>query len=318
MLVLIPVYNDWDSLRVLVPRIVDVLARAGEPSSILLIDDGSSDPPPADLLADRPDARRATRVLTLRRNLGHQRAISVALAHVFEKETDPIIAVMDGDGEDNPDDLPRLLEKFRASGSTQIVFAKRARRVESLSFRLCYQVYKALHLLLIGHRVEVGNFSLIPRPALDRLVVSPETWSHYAAAVMKLRLPIAMVPTVRGTRIAGRSKMNFFSLVTHGLAAMSVFGDVIGARLLAAVSGLIVIAVALIGVVIGVRLGTGQAIPGWATYTIGLLVTTLIQLVMLAVVFAFLILASRQNASFLPIRDHGYYIAGVRALGDGR
>lgn len=316
MLVLIPTYNDWESVRVLVPRVVAELTRAGVEPRVLLVDDGSTEPQPQGLFAEEPAVRQATRVLALRRNLGHQRAISVAMAYVFDKESVPVIALMDGDGEDDPADLPRLLEKFRQEGGTRIVFAERTRRVESLTFRLFYQVYKLLHVLLTGQRVRVGNYSVIPRAALDRLVVAPETWSHYAAAVMKLRVPVAMVPTRRAPRIAGRSKMNFFSLVTHGLAAMSVFGDVIGARVLAAVSALIMLAVALIGAVIGVRLGTGHAIPGWATFTIGLLVTSLIQLIMLAVVFVFLILASRQNASFLPIRDYGYYIAGVRGAGE--
>ena len=68
---------------------------------------------------------------------------------------------------------------------------------------------------------------------------SSELWNHYAAAVLKTRLPYTSVPTIRGRRLQGDSRMGFVSLAVHGLSALSVFSDTLGVRLLvASVAGL--------------------------------------------------------------------------------
>ena len=168
-------------------------------------------------------------------------------------------------------------------------------------------------------KVRVGNFSVIPSPVLKRLVAVSDLWNHYAAAVYKARLPMVLVPTRRGTRLEGRSQMNLVALVVHGLSAMAVFGDRIGVRLLIVVSlGMVLAGGALIGVV-GIRLLTTLAIPGWATYVSGILLVMLTQMLLIVLVFAFVILAARDTASFIPGRDYIYLTNGVqRMYGDGR
>lgn len=305
--VIIPVYNDWDPLLQLVPRVHDALKdQPGLRVSLLVVDDGSDTRAPVQLTAGRADLA----VLRLKRNLGHQRAISVALAYLAEKVRPDFAAVIDGDGEDDPRDLPRLLERVSALSSPGAAFAERSRRAEGLVFKFFYLAYKILHLAATGCPVKFGNYSVINAGALSALSVAPETWSHYAAAAVKLRLAIVTVPTARLKRLSGSSKMNFFSLVAHGLGAMSVFGDIIGARALGAISALVIVVLALMAAVPAIRLGADLAVPGWATYSLGLLASTLLQLGMLAVVFAFLTLAGRQNSSFLPLRDYRYYIDG--------
>ena len=177
-------------------------------------------------------ALRRIDVLRLRRNLGHQRAIAVGLAYVEECLHADAVVVMDGDGEDDPADVPRLLERLDEEGHATIVFAERARRSESLVLRVFYSLFKLLHLLLTGKGVRVGNFSAIPRRRLTSLVVVAEIWNHYAAAVFRSRQPYCMIPTFRARRLCGTSSMNFVSLVTHGLSAISVYSDVVGVRLL--------------------------------------------------------------------------------------
>ena len=78
----------------------------------------------------------------------------------------------------------------------------------------------------------MGNFSIIPRPRLASLVVVSEMWNHYAAAAFKSRQPLCTVPTQRAKRLDGKSKMNFVNLVVHGLSAISVYGELVGIRLL--------------------------------------------------------------------------------------
>jgi hypothetical protein len=142
----------------------------------------------------------------------------------------------------------------------------------------------------------------------------PDLWNHYAASVFRARLPRRLVPLPRGRRLAGESKMNFVSLLIHGLSAMSVFSDQVSARLLTAAVSFAALAMALIGVTAGIRWFTDLAIPGWATFTVGLLLLLVVQLLSFATLFAFLIASRRSSVNFLLTRDAPYFILGKTAL----
>ena len=303
----IPVFNDWASARLLVEWLDRAVATMKIEASVLLVDDGSTD----DIwssLAQPLQALQKVEVLRLRRNVGHQRAIALGLTFVFAERTPRGVIVMDGDGEDSPDDVACLLERFEEQDEKRIIFAKRARRSEGLTFRLSYVLYKAVHRILTGRRVEVGNFSVIPLCLLSRLVAVSELWNHYAAAVYNSRLPFDMVPVPRANRLHGRSRMNFVALVTHGLSAISIFGSDVGVRLLAVTAGFMIATVAAMLTVFGIRAFTGLAIPGWATSAFGLLLVMLMNAVVLSLTYCFVILQSRASVGFLPLRDYRYYI----------
>jgi hypothetical protein len=210
--------------------------------------------------------------------------------------------------------VPRLLERLRSGGGRSIVFAERTRRSESLMFRVCYFLYRQLHLVLTSKRVRVGNFSAIPRARLESLVSVSELWNHYAAAVFHSRQPYCTIPTERARRLGGRSSMNFVALVTHGLSAISVYRETIGVRLLMLTIALALMAVAGLAATVFLRLATTLAIPGWATYTAGLLLVVLLQAIMLSFIFCFVILGARNSTTFLPLRDYAYFIGGTRTL----
>ena len=308
--IMIPVYNDWAALGKLLGLLDGTLARAGLKADVLIVDDGSSQPRAPDLIDGPFNAIGKVDVLRLRRNLGNQRAIAIGLAYVEANIPCRAVVLMDGDGEDAPEDVPRLLARFQQEMGQAIVFAERTRRSESLSFRLFYQLYRAIHLVLTGVSVRVGNFSVVPRERLTSLVAVSELWNHYAAAVFASRQPFVMIPTHRARRLDGRSTMNFTRLVIHGLSALSVFSDVIGVRMVIAASLLIVAGIAGLAATVGVRLFTSLAIPGWATTAFGLLLVLLLQGAMFLVIFCFITLAGRNGSSFLPVRDHGYFVAG--------
>lgn len=314
IVVLIPVFNDWESLGLLLPELDDALAERGFEADILVVDDGSTIGPDEPFV-DRPFAAlRRIDVLRLRRNLGHQRAIAVGLSYVEDCLRAPTVVVMDGDGEDDPRDVPRLLERVEQTGRTRIVFAERTRRSESRSFRIFYALYRLAHRLLTGHRVRIGNFSAIPRRRLNSLVVVSEIWNHYSAAAIRSRQPHCSIPTHRSTRLSGRSTMNFVSLVTHGLSAISVHSDVVGIRLLVLSVLLALVAAGGIVAAVAVRLMTAWAIPGWATMAVGLLSILLGQAVMAAFVFSFVILGARHGSTFLPRRDYSFFVGSVWTL----
>ena len=251
---------------------------------------------------------RAIGTLRLRRNLGHQRAIAIGLVHIQQTSNCDAVVVMDADGEDTPEGLAQLLRAYSDTHGATAIFAERSRRSESFVFRLFYQLYKLMHRCLTGISVRVGNFSILPAPYLTTLVVMSELWNHYAAAVFRSKLPFTMIPIPRGTRIAGTSGMNFVALVSHGLSAISVFGDIVGVRLfIGALAGSFLAGAGIIAVAI-IRLFTDRAIPGWATYATGTLAIIAIQLITIATSFTFFVLSNRTNLGFIPLRDYSLFV----------
>ena len=313
VVVLMPVRDDWVSAAELV-RSLDRAVSAGPFSvslDVLMVDDGSVESCHSAGFRSPFKVVNTVRALRLRRNLGHQRAIAVGLVHIEERMPSDAVLVMDADGEDTPDGALQLIREFSAAEGKILVFAERARRVESLTFRVFYRVYKVMHRALTGISVRVGNFSILPRAYLSTLIVLSELWNHYAAAVFRSQLRFTMVPIPRGHRIAGTSRMNFVSLVTHGLSAVSVFADVVGVRLLiGSLAGSLIAAIGIVTVVV-IRLFTNQAIPGWATYAAGTLSIILIQLVTVATCFTFFMLSARTVLGFVPRRDAPLFIQEV-------
>ena len=215
---------------------------------------------------------------------------------------------MDADGEDGPSDIPRLLREYVEQCGEKVVFAARGRRAEGLAFRIFYQLYRAAHRLLVGFDIRVGNFSIVPPQGLEQLAVTSDLWNHFAAAVVKIKLPRSTVSIDRLRRLAGESKMGLVPLIVHGLSAMSVFGDVIGVRLLIGSTILGILAGLLTVVTVIIKFATNLAIPGWATYAVGLLLLLLLQSILLQLIFTFVILYSRGQSSFIPLRDCPIYV----------
>lgn len=309
LVVLIPVYNDWKALSSLLPRLDQEFNTNRLSARVVLVDDGSTAAIPENLCPSGFQSIESIDLLSLRRNLGHQRAIAAGLSYIEANIACQYVVVMDGDGEDDPRDVPRLIRECIAKQGTKIIFAARTRRSEGLAFKFFYHLYRLVHFLLTGVTVRVGNFSVVPMASLKRLVAVSELWNHYAAAVHKARLPMELIPTRRSSRLAGSSHMDIVALVVHGLSAMAVFGDRIGVRLLLLVSlGILLNIGALVGVIV-VRLFTTLAIPGWATYAVGLLFVMLMQMLLVVLVFVFVILAARDRTNIIPSRDY-VHLAG--------
>jgi hypothetical protein len=312
--VLIPVFEDWAAAALLLQQLDPVFGRMGITAEVVFVDDGSQNAAPSEFPSVHPQNVTRIRILQLRRNVGHQRALCVGLVCLQREDATGAVLIMDADGEDAPGEVPRLLEEFALQGSQKVIFAGRGRRAEGFVFKLFYQLYRLAHRALVGFDIRFGNFSVLPASRLDTLVVSSELWNHYAAAVIKTKLPVSTVRVDRAKRISGQSSMGFIGLVVHGLSAMSVFGDTVGTRLLMVFGGFGVLALLLIGVTVGIRLATNLAIPGWATYTAGLLLLLLFQSLTLALVFTFMVLNNRSQSNFIPIRDCPYYVREFRTV----
>ena len=311
----IPIFDDWASAAILLAGIADVASREAWAPEVLFVDDGSFEDW-SETLTERPEGIARLDVLELRRNVGHQRAIAVGLAHVYENRPCDVVVVMDGDGEDVPASVPDLVARVPETRDRGIVFAKRARRSERIWFRVMYHSFKLFHWLFVGRRVEVGNFSAMSHSVLERLMGLPETGSHYAAAVEKSRIPVIKVPIPRGSRLSGYGKMNFVSLVTHGLSAMSVWGEEIGVRLLIGSALLVVGSVAGLGAIAWSGLGEAGQFPPWALTAAGLLGVVALNGLLLSVTFSFLVLRGRNDQAFMPLRDYAHYVRRSVPVGE--
>jgi len=311
LLILMPVFNDWASVEQLVTQLGAVLDGASLRARLLLVDDGSAQPPPEGLWTRASRGIADLSIVRLRKNLGHQRAIAVGLGVAYEDYPSLPVVIMDADGEDRPEDVPRLYQTLASTPAVDAVFAGRQRRSESLTFTFFYHLYRALHKLMTGVSVRFGNFSILRHSALAPLMVSPDLWNHYAAAVVKGRLRYVVLPAPRGRRLAGRSTMNFVSLFTHGLSAISVFSEEMGARVLIG-AALAFCAIALFAIAgVAAQSLTNFAVPAWTPYAILLVVVLLLQLASIAGGFLMHILFVRNAFTFIPVRDYRLFIAAV-------
>lgn len=312
--ILMPVFNDWSEADLVLRELDRVCAGFSLRPRVVLVNDGSSERD-GGMLSWTPQSLARVEAVDLCCNVGHQRALCAGAVHVHHEYPGTTLLIMDADGEDSPQDVPRLLKQFITEKCEKAVFAERGRRMETLTFKLFYQFYRAIHFLLVGFDIRIGNFSVLPAALLDPLLHSPDFWNHYAATVVKLKLPMATVRIDRAKRLKGRSHMGFARLIVHGLGAMSVYGEIIGARILMLASALLGIGfLGLLGV-IAVRLLTTLAIPGWATTTAGLLLILILQVGTIALLFTLGVLGFRGMQLFIPIRDSPAFISGVRRLG---
>jgi len=315
IVVTMPVYEDWDAALALCKKI-DLVFRQHPTLHVrlLLVDDGSILDPHPHEITFRPEAIEGISILVLRRNLGHQRAIAVSLAHLRQHWKGDAVVVMDADGEDRPEDIPMLVEAMSSASRPTAVFAERGKRLEKATFRFSYHCYRFLHHVIAGRDIRFGNFSVLPWSHLDSLVVFPELWNHYAASFIKSRLPYIRVRCQRAVRLSGQSRMNFLNLLIHGISALFANQEVVGTRLLIMNMAVSIGLFLLIGLVLGMRLFTNLAIPGWTSTVLGLLLLLLGQSFTASFMLMFSTMMNRSQLGFLPIRDYSYFVSEETTL----
>jgi polyisoprenyl-phosphate glycosyltransferase len=168
--------------------------------------------------------------------------------------------------------------------------------------------------LLTGSTLDFGNFCLIPNERVKALISNPSIWNNLASTLRRARLPLVGVPIDRGVRYAGRSKMSFVALVTHGLSAMAVYSDIVMVRLLLGALAVGAITIGGIGWVLFEKLFTTMAIPGWATSAVGILTIILVQALMLLTIAAFNVMGARSLSVVIPNIDAPKYILARRQM----
>jgi polyisoprenyl-phosphate glycosyltransferase len=262
-LIVLPVLNDAHSLEVLIQELAKGLKERFV--SMLIVDDGSL--PPIEIGSEA--SALPGQIITLSRTLGHQKAIAIGLAYAAAHRLADVFIIMDADGEDDPKDVERLLDEVAtARDPMSIVVATRTKRSEGVAFRIFYQLYRFVFLLMTGHHISFGNFSAMPISAVQRLVAMSELWMSLPGTILRSRLPMIEVPTERGRRYRGQSRMNLVSLVTHGFGAVTAFVEIALTRMILAAFTLVACGIVASIIAFGLKL-VGMATPGWLTTVIG-------------------------------------------------
>jgi len=218
--ILIPVYNDWQSVFKLLENINSEILTLDAEFSVIIINDASTE--------DRPefsvnlDNLKLLQVMNMRENRGHARCNAAGLKHINEKEDFDYVIPMDGDGEDRPEELSLLIEKIKEYPDI-VVTANRVKRSEGFIFKFCYLVHKYLTLVFTGQTIKYGNYTCLPKSAVNVIVNEPATWSSFSGSLAKTVKDKKSIPSERGKRYFGPSKMSFINLLKHSLSIIAVF-----------------------------------------------------------------------------------------------
>ena len=218
--ILIPVYNDWQSVAKLVDEINNLSIDPEFQLSIIIVNDGSNH--------DRQDEEKnleniySVKILNMKINQGHARCIATGLKYIYEKEDFDYVIPMDGDGEDRPEEIKEFLNQIENSNDRPIV-GERIKRSEDLLFKSCYQIHKLITLTFTGKSIKYGNFTCLPKTTVEKMVNEKATWNSFSGSLKKIEKDLLSIPSIRGTRYHGPSQMNFSSLMKHSLSIISVF-----------------------------------------------------------------------------------------------
>ena len=218
--ILIPVYNDWQSVFKLLDEIDHNISEIDHEISVTIVNDASNH--------DRDNENRnyqnihSVKILNMRINQGHARCIATGLKYIFNKEDFDYVIPMDGDGENRPEEIREFINKINNSNDNAIV-GQRVKRSEGLIFKICYQIHKLITLTFTGKSIKFGNFTCLPKTIVEKMINEKATWNSFSGSLTKIENDLLSIPSIRGSRYFGPSKMSFFNLLKHSLSIISVF-----------------------------------------------------------------------------------------------
>ena len=218
--ILVPIYNDWNSVFKLLENINSQVFKLDGKFSIIIIDDASTEERP-DFSIDLGNLR-SVQIINMKKNRGHARCNASGLKYIKEKEDFDYVIPMDGDGEDRPEELSLLIERIK-DYPDKVITANRVKRSEGFVFKFCYLAHKYLTLVFTGQAIKYGNYTCLPKSIVNEIVNEPATWSSFSGSLAKIAKDIKSIPSERGSRYFGPSKMSFINLLKHSLSIIAVF-----------------------------------------------------------------------------------------------
>ena len=220
IIILIPVYNDWISLKQLIEEINENIKVFNDTSfELLIVNDASTIEPPK---ISKPSKIDSIEILNMRENKGHARCNAFGIRYIFKNKKFDNLLLMDGDGEDRPIEIKNLVKKVLEDPSKSVV-AKRVKRSEGFFFQLLYQIHKLLTFFFTGKNINFGNYSILTRTDVGKLSSKASLWSSFSGSIKKHLQNFNEINSIRGLRYYGPSQMSFFNLVIHSLSIIAVF-----------------------------------------------------------------------------------------------
>jgi polyisoprenyl-phosphate glycosyltransferase len=273
--VVIPMYNEEEVLPALVSRLRPVLAGLGVRYEVVAVDDGSADRT-AELLAAFRLGWPELRIIGLRRNSGHQAALTAGL----DRALGAYVVSIDADLQDPPEKIADMLALARAE-NLDIVYGIRADRASDTGFkRWTAGLYYRLVRRLAGEDVpaQAGDFRLLSRAAVDALKALPDQQRVYRLLVPWLGFPSGEVTYERAPRPAGESKYPLGRMIR--LAVDSVTGfSAAPLRIATWLGGFaFLVCLALMGYTLSAY-ALGRTVPGWTSLFIGVMFVGAVQLI---------------------------------------
>ena len=220
IIILIPVFNDWESLIKLINEINgNIKDYKNINFECLVVNDASTINQP-ELI--KPNNLKSLQILNMKENRGHARCNAFGIGYIFKnKEFDNLI-LMDGDGEDRPVEIKSLVDKAIKKKNFSVV-AKRVNRSEGTFFQLLYKMHKIITYIFTGKKINFGNYSCLTKQDVGKIHLEQSLWSSYSGTVKKYLKEFEEIDSIRGSRYFGPSKMSFFNLLIHSLSIIAVF-----------------------------------------------------------------------------------------------
>ena len=217
---LIPVFNDWESLKTLIENINQEIKSINNFEFNCIVINDSSTTQMQNI--SKPQTFKNFKILDLKKNIGHARCIATGLRYLVNNEKFDFVILMDGDGEDRPEEIKNLISKASSLDNSSVV-AKRVKRSEGIIFKFLYESHKILTYLSTGKKIFFGNYSCLTFEDVKILINNKTTWSSFSGSVTKNLSNLVEINSTRGLRYFGPSKMSLIKLVIHSLAIMASF-----------------------------------------------------------------------------------------------
>jgi hypothetical protein len=219
-IILIPVYNDFESLFRLLDNIDLQIKSWNAEVSVLIVNDASSDLRPK--IKSNLSNIKSISIINMKNNQGHARCIASGLRFLSEKGEFDYVIIMDGDGEDRPEELNLLFNKSKEN-PLKTITANRIKRSEGIFFKFLYECHKILTYVFTGKLIKFGNYTCLPKDKVKKLSNEACLWNSFSGSIEKVIRDKISVPSFRGKRYFGPSKMNLLNLLIHSFSIISIF-----------------------------------------------------------------------------------------------
>ena len=220
IIILIPVFNDWESLKKLLNEIEENVKNIKNILiECLVVNDASTIQQPKMV---KPKSFQSLKILNMKKNKGHARCNAFGIRFISKNKDFDNLILMDGDGEDRPVELIKLINKSFQDPENSVV-AKRIKRSEGPFFQFLYLMHKIITLLFTGKKINFGNYSCLTKNDVEKLSSKASLWSSYSGSVKKNISAFNEIDSIRGERYFGPSKMSLYRLIIHSFSIIAVF-----------------------------------------------------------------------------------------------